>query len=210
MDNPRLPTAYIATALALLSLFGLVKYYPSIADDVLVLFVLVLVVLALTAGALVTWVNWITYQAANRLEDYHRAQAVTPMLEIVNAVQRLNKDQLEMVKSQGYHAQVGVLGAKDGPTYYLATPRGNIPMNVVERELRLSSLVALAPIRNYSDGSPEREWRRMFTGWCIDHGLAIPAVGHDPARWVDKNSRAIAASMLGIGLYEAEAQDDDE
>jgi len=42
-------------------------------------------------------------------------------------VQRLNKDQLEMVKSQGYHAQVGLLGAKDGPTYYLATPRATSP-----------------------------------------------------------------------------------
>lgn len=215
MNRPKLITPIALSVLAVAAIVAAVWIGTRSDGDPIVISALVLVVLVLTAATIGTAVNWAMYEYTLRDMERRRAESVTPMLEIVNAVQRLSRDQLNLVQAQGYHAMIGVIATKNGPLTFLATPLGNIPMNIVERELRATGLVKFPPIRNFPDGSPEREWRRLFQAWaCNEVGLAVPPVGPDTARWIAKDSRAIAASMLGLDIYGAQNGngngDDDE
>jgi hypothetical protein len=192
-------------------LFGGVTIYIKFPVSAALIFAWVFLLLVLISASGVNWIYWM-WQQYNMLEaDRRRVESITPMLEIVTAVQRLTREQLEIVHAQGYHAMIGVLATRNGPVQYLMTPRGNIPMTIVERELRATGLLRFPPIRAYSDGSPEREWRRLFQAWAIyEVGLASPPDGPNPAMWIDKTGRMIAAGMLGVDIYGAKENGNEE
>jgi len=168
-------------------------------------------VLAMVGAALVSWANWMIYQAANRIEDFHRAQSVTPMLEVARALARLTPEQTELMGINNYYYQMAIAPTESGPRYFLPTPLGPIPKEILIRELRASSVIHLAAIRNYPDKSQERKDRQLFTEWACLAGHAYPANGNEPARWVDPvNGRIILASRLGIKLFGNEVQDDED
>lgn len=204
MDRLKLSTCIWLSIVCAGWLFGGVSLYGDVSISAALILAWAFMLLILIVASGVNWLYWM-WQEYNRLEaDQRRVEAITPMMEIVLAVQRLSREQLDLVRAQGYHAMIGVLATKNGPVQYLMTPRGNVPMTIVERELRATGLLRFPPIRDYSDGSPEREWRRLFQAWAIyEVGLATPPDGPNPAMWIDKNSRAIAASMLGVDIYGA-------
>ena len=204
MDRPRLSTAIWLSLTSVVWMLVSVAVYVNFGPEWIFIIALILIEFIWITAAGVSWLYWMWYEYTERDIERRRAQSITPMLEIVNAVQRLTREQLNIVQAQGYHAMIGVLATKNGPVTFLATPLGNIPMTIVEKELRLTGLLRFPPIRDYSDGSPEREWRRIFQSWaCSEVGLAMPADGPKPAMWIDKNSRAIAAGMLGLDIYAA-------
>ncbi len=203
MDNPKLSTAWVLTILTVLVLAGVVKVYPRVAGDILLVCVLVLLALAVTGSMLAYWVFWIIYQATNRLEDYYRAKSETPLHSIARTLQHLTPDQLDLLKANNYYYTMAILPTEDGPKYYLPTPLGPIPREVLERELRLSSMTHLGAIRDYSDKSKKRAERKRFTDWCVLAGWCYPySGGNEAAQWVSADSRTILAGRLGILLYD--------
>ena len=166
MDRPKLSTVIWLSIVSVVWFGASILIY--LKTDAAAIFILALagieLIWIISAG--VTLIYWIADRVIQLDMDRRRAQSITPMLEIVNAVQRLSRDQLNLVQAQGYHAMIGVLATKNGPLTFLATPLGNIPMNIVERELRATGLIRFPPIRDYPDKSPEREWRRLFQAWA--------------------------------------------
>jgi hypothetical protein len=201
MDRAKLSTAIWLAIMSVVWMIGSLAIYLNTAVDNLILFALVLVEFIWIVSAGVTWAYWIVDRGIELDMGFRRSQSITPMTEAANTIMRLTKEQLDFLKVNGYYMTVGVLGTENGPLKVLLTPRGNIPWNAVERELRLSTVLGLRAIRETSDGSPEREWRRLFTAYCVDQGLAIEAEGPYSARWLDKTSRMILAGRLGIVLY---------
>lgn len=53
----------------------------------------------------------------------------------------------------------------------------------------------LAPIGLYSEGTKERRWAQVITGYMLGNGYAKPAVGPYPAAWVNR-----AQGIKSIGL----------
>lgn len=211
MDRLKLSTCIWLSILGVIWLAGGIGLYSRFEISAGIIFAWIAVALILIVASGVNWIYWMWQEGTRLMADQKRMESITPLLEIVVAVQRLSREQLDVVRAQGYHAMIGVLATKNGPVNYLMTPRGNIPMTVVERELRATGLLRFPPIRDYSDDSPEREWRRLFQYWtCYEVGLAVPANGPNPTMWIDKNSRAIAASMLGIDIYGARQDDNGE
>lgn len=157
--------------------------------------------LIFVGGSIATGINWAVYQWWQRDIEKRRAQAITPMLELVQAVGRLTESQIGVVGLQDYRAVIEIAGAGSGPIYMLRTAGGPIPMEFVEKTLRRSTPIGMPPIRSYPDGSPEREWIRLFTQWCIDMRLAIPANGPYSAQWIERGGRFKAATILGAQLY---------
>lgn len=160
-----------------------------------------LIGLIFAGGSVATGINWAIYQWWQRDIEKRRAQAITPMLELVQAVGRLTESQIGVVGLQDYRAVIEIAGAGSGPIYMLRTAGGVIPMEFVERTLRKATPLGLPAVRNYPDGSPEREWIRLFTQWCIDMHLAIPANGPYSAQWIERGGRFKAATILGVQLY---------
>ena len=201
MDRPKLSTVIWLSIVSVVWFAASILIY--LKTDAAGIFILALagieLIWIISAG--VSLAYWIADRAIQLDMDRRRAQSITPMTEAANTIMRLTKEQLDFLKMEGYYATVGIVGANEGPIKVLLTPRGNIPWDAVEREFRLSTVLGLRAIRETSDGSPEREWRRLFTDYCVDRGLAIPAEGPYAARWMDRNSRAILAGRLGLTMY---------
>lgn len=151
-------------------------------------------------ASVVSGINWVVFMWWQRDIESRRARAVTPMLELMQAVGRLNSDQIGLVGLQDYRAIVEIASADNGPIYMLRTVGGAIPMSFVESTLRAATPLGLPAIRQYADGSPEREWARLFAQWCVDMHLAIPANGPYSAQWIERGGRYKAASVLGLQL----------
>lgn len=210
IGNPRLSTPYILTILVIVTIAVIVRMYPRFADDTLLVFVAVLLVSAMTGGAVLAWINWIWAHINDRLLETRRAQSVTPITEAADHVSRLTKEQLDFLKMSGYYETIGLFDTDTGLQRALMTQHGGIPWGIVERELRASTMIGLRAIREYSDGSADREWRRLFTEHCINRGYAMKADGPYAARWIDSKMRGILAAKWGIKLYgpSEEAQDE--
>jgi hypothetical protein len=210
MERAKLSTAITLSITCIVWLaLSILIYFKSSAEPLLI-FVLILVAMVWIIAAGVTWAYWIVDRLIQLDMDFRRAQSISPMTEAANTIMRLSREQLDFLKLNGYYAARGIMATDNGPISVLLTPRGNIPWESAVKELRASTLLGLRSIRETSDGSPEREWRRLFTLWCVDMGLAIPAEGPYAARWIDKNSRSIAAGRMGVALYEEATEGDDE
>jgi len=201
LDRPKLSTCMWLSILSVVWMSAGVLIYIELPDEWLINLALVLIQIILVVSAGVQWVYYLWYQHSI-LETYARqADAITPLTEAASAIARLSQEQLEFLKVNGFYANVGILATESGPMKVLLTPFGNMPWEAAVKELRSSTYLGLRAIRETSDGSPERAWRKMFTEYCIYLGLAIPAEGKYAARWMDKTSRETMAGRMGIPLY---------
>lgn len=201
IGNPRLATPYVLTLLVIAAIAVIVRLYPQFADDTALVIIAVLLLAAMTGGAVMAWINWTWANINDRILETRRAQAVTPITEAAAHVSRLSDEQLEFLKLSGYYETIGLFDTDTGLQKALMTQRGAIPWGVVERELRASTMIGLRAIREYSEGSADREWRRLFTEHCINRGYALKADGPYAARWIDSKMRGILAAKWGVKLY---------
>lgn len=210
-DDPRLRTPVLLAIMGL-SLMALAIYFQQRAPDNLVIVGVVGGVGAVLMGAsIASGINWTVHQYWRRDVERRRALAVTPTLELVNAVSRLSPDQIGLVGLQNYRAVMELAGADGGPVYMLRTMQGPIPIDFVHRTLQKATPLGLPSIRQYSDGSPEREWARMFAAWCVGEArLAIDAEGPYAARWLERGGRYKAATMLGLQLFNEDFEREEE
>jgi hypothetical protein len=200
-NSPRLYTPVMLGILSTIGIAAAIGVNLSRPGNFVLPGALGLIGLIFAGGSFATGLNWAFYQYWQRDIEKRRAQAITPMLELVQAVGRLSESQIGLVGLQDYRAVIEIAGSTGGPIYMLRTAGGPIPMEFVEKTLRRSTPLGMPAIRNYPDGSPEREWIRLFTQWCIDMHLAIPANGPYSAQWIERGGRFKAATILGAQLY---------
>lgn len=157
-----------------------------------------LTALVVGGSALAAGFNWLVFQATRRIEERRQAEAITPRLEELRAAARLTPEQARLVAGASGGAEVGVAAGEDGPRYYLITRSGSVPMDFVEDYFRDCGMWKLRPVRTYPEGTPARAYAQAVTDWCVQLGLAAPAVGSNPAQWISEHSRARAARLIGL------------
>lgn len=210
MDRPKLSTSvWLSIACVAWVSFSAIMVTKLTRDPIFIAAVVVISII-LIAAAGVNWWYWMRFENSELELHHRRVESVTPFTEAADRVLHMDKTQLDFLGMHGYHAMIGVIGTRNGPTQVLLTPWGNVPLHIVRRELRRSGLIRLPKIRDYSDGSLEREYLRIIIKWAVDAGLAHDPNGNEPAMWIDKDSRNIAAGMLGLDLYEAQPESEDE
>ena len=210
MDRPKLSTCMWLSILSVIWMSAGVLIYIELPDEWLINLALVLIQIILVVSAGVQWVYYLWYQHSI-LETYARqAAAITPLTEAASAIARLSPEQLEFLGANGYYATIGIAATESGPAKVFLTPFGNMPWEAAVKELRSSTYLGLRAIRETSDGSPERAWRKMFTEYCIYLGLAMRAEGKYSARWTDKTSRETMAGRMGVALYQDATDEEDE
>lgn len=210
MDTPKLSTAIWLSIVCVIWVCVSILLYLRIGDDWILVLALVMIGFIWIVAAGVTWAYWIWFSYNQRDLERRRVSAITPMTEAANTIMRMSREQLDFLKLNGYYAMKGKMLADKGPIEIFISPRGNMPWEAAVRELRASTVLGLRPTRETRADSPEREWRKLFTAYCIDMGLAIPAEGPYAARWVDRNARAILAGRMGVSLYEPLPENGDE
>jgi hypothetical protein len=151
-------------------------------------------------GAFMYLFNWIAHEWVRRLEEYRRAQAITPHLELVRVIQRMTPEQVKLVPPFNEREQLAITTTPDGPVFALVTSSGTVPLEFVEDFLRDCGVTSLRPVREYQEGTPAREFAQMVTEWAVAHKFAVPAVGPHPARWINEHARGRAAAAIGISL----------
>lgn len=191
MDYPRLGQPILLGLLAILAL--VLSWQGNGIPEPVRLVASLMGILLLIAAAIAT-VNLLTYESNQRLAEYRRAMAISERVALVDKISHLTKDQLGMIDK--YIPMVEVISGDAGPVFMLRVfGAENIPYSFVTEFLAQGDINYLAAIRNWAEGSREREWAQHLTEHAIFSGWAVSAAGNRPARWIARN-RAIKA--LGL------------
>ena len=151
------------------------------------------------------WADWLVWIWLKRMNEYRQAMAVTPYLELVGWISRLNTEQTKIVPAEMYKATVEIIGGDGEPEYLLRTVGGPVPMWFVREFLEKCGDQYLYPVRRYADGTPERDWSIWFTDWCVHVAkVAVPHNGPHSAAWRDGSQRIRTFGLVGLSLLEEE------
>jgi hypothetical protein len=159
-----------------------------------------LIFIAAIISASFLGLEWLLMVIAWSHRERMDANAVTPFSKAAQLVRGLTPEQIAVLPSFEQMVRVGHVLTNAGVESFLITDRANIPYRFIIEYLQASSYTYLYPINRYSDKTPERLFAETFTAWCILRGFALPAVGPHSAQWVNGDSRASVAEMLGIEL----------
>lgn len=182
IDYPRLGTAILLGLLACLCLVLSWKQdgWPEWLKLFLALAGIFLLVMALWAA-----LNTISFQSNQRLEERQRALAITERVAVLEKIRQMRPDQVQALDK--YISTIEIIAGDAGPIYTLRLPAGPAaPMAFIEELIDAGDELHLGAVRNYTEGSMEREWAERFTGFAIFNGWCAPAAGPYAARWIDK------------------------
>jgi hypothetical protein len=200
MDFPKLSTPILLLIIAAICL--LIAKDAEKLPDWLRFGVGVVGVIFGIAGSL-SAVNWLTYATAARAEDIQRARAMTPAvlladrrLQLVEKVANLPPDRIMALASM-IMPIYEFIGGSIGPIPALRVSDDNIPYWFVGKFWELSTDTHLVPVRTWASETRERKWAEELTNYLINFGLARPAVGNQPAAWM--NAEAAHVWLFGKG-----------
>lgn len=182
MDYPKLGTAVFLGLVAILCLALAWKQddWPEWLKLFLACAGIFLLIMALWAA-----LNTISFQNNQRLEERQRAMAITERVALLEKIRQLRPDQMAALDK--YVSTIEIIAGDAGPIYTLRLPAGPAaPLNFIQDLIDAGDELHLGAIRNYSEGSMEREWAERFTGFAIFNGWAAPAAGPYPAKWIDR------------------------
>jgi hypothetical protein len=146
--------------------------------------------------ALITAVDTIQFKANARLKEQRQAMAITERVAVLEKIRQMRPEQIAALDK--YISTIEIIAGDAGPIYTVRLPVGSAaPLSFIEELIERGDAEHLGAVRNYSEGSAERDWAERFTGFCIFNGWAAPAAGPYPARWVDK-----AKCLHALGLEE--------
>ena len=74
----------------------------------------------------------------------------------------------------------------------------DVPLWFVEDFLGRCYTYRLYAVRNYSEGTDEREWARQITAVLVGGGYAMEAAGNQSAAWAEGISPQVIADKLGL------------
>jgi hypothetical protein len=194
MDYPRLSTPVYLTLLALLCL--ILAWTQDRWADWLRFFLGCAGMLFLIVAIFSLWETF-TFRANERLVEYQRAMAITENVAMLQALGKLNPEQLKAIDR--YIPTVDLVAGDIGPLYILRLPMNQeCPMTFVRDFLRSGDDDYLQPIRSYAEGSRQREYAQNLTSWMHFQGWCDEAAGNRPARWTNK-----ARALRALGLTDA-------
>jgi hypothetical protein len=193
IDYPKLSTPILLGLLAILCLVMSWKQddWPGWVKTLLALAGIFLLV-----WALITAVDTIQFKANARLREQRQAMAITERVAVLEKIRQMRPDQINALDK--YVSTIEIIAGDAGPIYTVRLPTGPAaPLSFIEELIDRGDADHLGPIRNYSEGSAERDWAERFTGFCVFNGWAAPASGPYAARWIDK-----AKCLHALGLEE--------
>lgn len=193
IEYPKLGNAILLGLLAILCLVLAWKQgeWPEWLKLFLALAGIFLLIMALWAA-----LNTISFESNRRLEERQRALAITERVALLDKIRQMRPDQIQAMDK--YVSTIEIIAGDAGPIYTLRLPSGPAaPLEFIQELIEAGDDQFLGAIRNYSEGSAEREWAERFTGFAIFNGWAAPAAGPYPARWIDKNK-----CLHALGLEE--------
>ena len=192
MDYPKLSAPVWLTLAALLCL--ILAWRQEQWADWLRLFLVCSGLLFLIVALVSLW-DVVAFRANEHLLERNRANAITERVALVQALGKMNVDQLKALDH--YIPMVDVISGDAGPIYVLRLPMNEeCPMMFVKEFIRSGDDEYLQSIRSYREGTREREYAQMLTSWMTFQGWVSGAAGNRPARWVDKERALRALGMI--------------
>src|SRR5512139_2097631 len=108
------------------------------------------------------------------------AESITPESALAEAISQLNTEQTAILSRQ-IVGGIAIVNPDARPVFAIRTPGEDCPLEFAAEILSRVDGGRLPAIRDYSDGSHEREWLQGLTALLVHHGWARPAVGNQAA-----------------------------
>jgi hypothetical protein len=186
-DYPKLATPIILAILMAICLIA-AKDIPRLPEWVRTILIVVGGIMGVFA--ILSLYNWLAYSWAHRLEDINRAKAATAEVMIADRRLILVREIANMPMEK-ILAMANFIGPPEkwimgntGPIPVAQFYEDNVPIWFITKFWELSDDEYLVPIRTWGDGTRERRWAEEITRYLISFGLASPAAGNLPAKWV--------------------------
>jgi hypothetical protein len=155
---------------------------------------LVVVGVILAVAGVFDLVNWLVYAVALRMEQVRTAMAITERAAILTTLSHMDAAQIATLNQ--YAPVVAVLAGQPGPIYSLVMHEGGpVPMAFVNEFIDRGTDTHLAAVRQWSAETRERGWADQLTAYLVLLAWAVPSVGNQPAKWVDR-----AGALRSIGV----------
>lgn len=146
--------------------------------------------------ALITAIDTIQFKANARLKEQRQAMAITERVMVLDKLRQMRPDQL--LAMDKYISTIEILAGDAGPIYTVRLPVGSAaPLDFIVELIDAGDEGHLGAVRNYAEGSKERDWAERFTNFAIYNGWAAAAAGPYPARWVDRGKCYHALGLEG-------------
>ena len=191
MNYPGLFTPILLALLAVLSLSLAWKQerFPEWLRVFLMLAGLILLVMATFAVIDLLADRYATYQSR-----MYAAQARTEAVLKLEAFARLTSEQATFFMASAANILM-VMDNGLATEFVFRWMNQEIPFTFVEAFIDAGGSDYLCPVRNYPEGTNEREWARVLTGFFTQKGLAEEAKGPHPAKWLDYNGALVSLGM---------------
>jgi hypothetical protein len=146
-------------------------------------------------GAGFSLLDWAAVRWISHWRMVREAESMTPELRNLQVIERMRPEAIQLVLAM--MPVVNVLPGANGPSFSLVVGGGSIPYEFIDKFLRMGDGDWLCPIRQFGEGSREREWAQLLTNWMVLMGYAEGPRGMRPARWMDR-----VGGMTAIGIHE--------
>jgi hypothetical protein len=154
----------------------------------------------LTGSAVVLFVDWIWHRAGHHYRAIQDLRARTAQVRIMELVNQMTPEQIAYANSLQF--VIKLLPGEPAPVVYaLQIGDVSVPIDFVRYFISMSDDVYLPPIRQWQDGSLNRQYAVYLTNHLISLGYANPAAGNHAATWIDK-----ARALRSMGLLPPEEQ----
>jgi hypothetical protein len=198
MDNPGLGAASIFALLAGLC-FITVRFKAdlpifmqgSVLQAIMILLGTVCAVLAAGYGF-----DWLMNHATNWVSGLRIAWAHSERVALAEVIRRMEPYQTDALGQ--YVTTVDILTGEPKPLYRLDTQEGKIPIDWCVGYVNEGAGMFLKPVRDYAEGTKDRQYAEWFTAHVILLGYADRAVGNQPAKWKNGASRHIGLQAMGL------------
>ena len=141
--------------------------------------------------AVLSTANWLAYNVAERVGDYNRAHMLNPEVALADRrlllVEKIASMPADRIATLAAFAMpiTEFIGGNLGPIPALRVGEGNVPMFFVAKFWEMSTDEYLVPVRTFASETKERQWAEALTAYLCNFGLALPAAGNNPAKWVN-------------------------
>src|SRR5512139_1046408 len=168
-----------ALCLSLALLFAVLAWHASETNiKAAVLCAGLALILAIVGASLIA--DWIVERADEHAMARALAESITPESALAEAISQLNTEQTAILSRQ-IIGGIAIVNPDARPVFAIRTPGEDCPLEFAAEILSRVEGGKLPAIRDYSDGSHEREWLQGLTALLVHHGWARPAVGNQAA-----------------------------
>lgn len=174
---PRVIHAVVYGALAIIC-YGVAQAIPY---TWLIGLLLSLAILFVFTGLYCLIVHWQYVSNDNYIRRVN-AESDTPEVRMIRALSTLTDAQIAAYRDN--LPVMHMMAASPEMLTYIDLSGERINGSFV-REFLLDSVYGLPAVRSYSDGSRERRWAQVLTGYIVNQGWADHAIGPYSAQWVD-------------------------